>query len=94
MVVFVPNTFTPDGDEFNNDFLPHLNEAFDYQSYTFQVYNRWGEVLFESHDVLVGWDGIYHGKLCKEGVYVWKIEIKQKNKDNHLVYNGHVNLIK
>jgi gliding motility-associated-like protein len=91
---YIPNTFTPDGDEFNNVFLPIFNDAFDKQSYTLMIFDRWGEILFESHDTTVGWDGTYNGVLCKEGAYTWKIIIKQKLKDYRIDLNGHVNLIK
>ncbi|MNE77903.1 hypothetical protein D3C80_1742600 [compost metagenome] len=67
LIYYVPNTFTPDGDEYNNIFLPVFNNSFDKQSYTMLIFNRWGEVLFESHDLSVGWDGTYMGALCKKG---------------------------
>lgn len=94
MIIYVPNTFTPDGDEHNNTFFPVLNSAFDGQNYTLLIFNRWGEVVFESHNLEVGWDGTYMGQLCKEGAYTWKIIVKERNKDHRLEYVGHVNLLK
>ncbi|WP_343634283.1 PKD domain-containing protein [Fluviicola sp.] len=94
VIIYVPNTFTPDGDEHNNVFFPVLNSAFDGQNYTLLIFNRWGEVLFESHDISYGWDGTYMGDLCKEGVYTWKIVVKERNKDKRREYVGHVNLLK
>lgn len=91
LILYVPNTFTPDGDEFNNAFVPILNTAYDYQNYSFNIFDRWGELIFESHNPLVGWDGTYLGKLCKEGQYIWKIEVKEKNEDDHFLYHDHVN---
>jgi gliding motility-associated-like protein len=91
---FIPNSFTPDGDEYNNVFLPIFNDAFDRQSYTMLIFDRWGEVIFETHDTAFGWDGTYNGELCKEGAYSWKIVIKQKVKDYRVDLNGHVNLLK
>lgn len=91
---FIPNAFTPDGDEVNNVFLPVFNDAFDKQSYTMWIFDRWGEILFETHDTTVGWDGTYNGELCKEGIYTWKIVIKQKVKDYRIDLNGHVNILK
>lgn len=93
LILYVPNTFTPDGDEFNNAFVPILNTAYDYQNYSFNIFDRWGELIFESHNPLVGWDGTYLGKLCKEGQYIWKIEVKEKNEDDHFLYHDHVNLL-
>ena len=58
------------------------------------IFNRWGEVIFETHDTAFGWDGTYNGELCKEGAYTWKIVIKQKVKDYRVYLMGHVNLLK
>jgi gliding motility-associated-like protein len=54
-----------------------LNSVFkpvyrDVDSYTLQIFNRWGELVFESHDVNEGWDGTYKGRLAPQAVYVWK----------------------
>ncbi len=79
----VPNAFTPNPNggnggfvvkgEYNNDvFYPMVEGAEDYR---FTVYNRWGELLFESRDIKIGWDGYYRGVLCKQDVYVWKVEL-------------------
>ncbi|WP_300660963.1 PKD domain-containing protein, partial [Fluviicola sp.] len=94
LIYYVPNTFTPDGDEHNNVFLPVFNNSFDKQSYTMLIFNRWGEVLFESHDLAVGWDGTYFGEMCKEGQYAYKIVIKQRNRDKRIEVIGHVNLFR
>jgi gliding motility-associated-like protein len=94
LIFYVPNTFTPDGDEHNNVFFPVFSSGFDGQNYTLLIFDRWGEVIFESHDVEFGWDGTYIGQLCKEGTYTWKISIKERNKDKHHEYVGHVNLLK
>jgi gliding motility-associated-like protein len=91
---FVPNSFTPDGDEFNNEFKPIFSPGFDAQDYVLLIFNRWGEIIFESKDMLVGWDGTYMGKLCKEGTYVYKITVKENNVDKRHEIVGHVSLFK
>lgn len=76
-----PNAFTPDpnggnGGSYNpnsyenNVFFPLNSGVIEYQ---LQIYNKWGELLFESKDVNRGWDGYYRGQLCKQDVYVWKV---------------------
>ena len=40
------------------------------------IFNRWGELIFESKDIKIGWDGYYRGKLCQQDVYVWKLFAK------------------
>lgn len=93
-ILYVPNTFTPDGDEFNNVFSPVVTAGYDTQNYSFTLYNRWGETLFESHDVNTGWDGTYLGKLVPAGIYSWTIRIKSLDDDRYEVFTGHVNMMR
>jgi len=44
-----------------------------------KIYNRWGELLFESKDRTVGWDGYYNGVLMPQGVYVYRLELVFEN---------------
>lgn len=79
----VPNAFSPNPngpnesgiyDPFstNNDiFHPVVRGV---KSYELSIYSRWGELLFESKDTKIGWDGYYKGKLCTQDVYIWKIK--------------------
>ena len=46
------------------------------EEYDLQIFNKWGELLFESDDVWRGWDGYYRGALCKQDVYVWKAKAR------------------
>jgi len=41
-----------------------------------RIYNRWGELIFESFDIDIGWDGYYRGRLSPQDVYVWKIMLQ------------------
>lgn len=71
--IFVPNTFTPNGDGVNDVFLPVGKSI---ASIHLVVHNRWGEQLFETEDLEVGWDGTYRGEPVKPDVYVWRMEYK------------------
>lgn len=93
-LIYVPNTFTPDGDEFNNVFAPVITAGYDTQNYSFTIFNRWGETVFESHDVSKGWDGTYLGKLVQAGIYTWTIRIKSLNDDSYEVFNGYLNMLR
>jgi gliding motility-associated-like protein len=93
-LIYVPNTFTPDGDEFNNVFRPVVPDGMALDSYTFTIFNRWGEVLFESHDVQFGWDGTYHGVTVKEGTYTWTIVAKGTADNKAHSIEGSVNMLK
>ena len=66
---YAPNAFTPDGDEINEIFKPLMGCA---KNYELWITNRWGEMIFYSNDVDVGWDGKYKGQLAPVGVYSWK----------------------
>jgi gliding motility-associated-like protein len=67
--VYVPNTFTPDGDEHNNVFQPVFSGDVDPTNFGLLIYNRWGELVFESHDVFAYWDGNYGEYKAQDGVY-------------------------
>jgi gliding motility-associated-like protein len=94
LVFYVPNTFTPDGDDFNETFLPIFTSGFDPYDFNLLIFNRWGEILFESNNHQVGWDGTYGGKVVKDGTYIWKIEFKTKYTDERKVHHGHVNILR
>jgi gliding motility-associated-like protein len=64
--IFVPNTFTPNNDNLN-DILFVRGSYIDVLE--FYVYNRWGELVFETHDKNVGWDGTFKGELLRSDVY-------------------------
>lgn len=93
-IIYVPNTFTPDGDEYNNYFRPVVPQGMRLDDYTLTIYNRWGEVLFESHDVNFGWDGTYHNEIVKEGTYIWTITAKGGDDKKSYKLEGHVNMLK
>ncbi len=82
--VMIPNAFTPNlsgqvnsealGANGNNDiFLPVLEGV---TNFHMMIYNRWGELLFESFDKRYGWNGYYKGRLCNKDVYVYKLELE------------------
>ncbi|GAA0874644.1 hypothetical protein GCM10009118_10520 [Wandonia haliotis] len=94
VIYYVPNAFTPDNDEFNETFTPVFSQGFDPYDYNLLIFNRWGEVLFESNDAEFGWDGTYGGQLVEDGVYVWRISFKNETTDRREVITGHVTLIR
>lgn len=94
IIYYVPNTFTPNGDEHNNVFNPVFVCGYDPLEYRFDVYDRWGEIVFTSLDSKTGWDGSYHGLPAKEGVFGWKLEYKAENTTEKKVITGHANLLR
>jgi gliding motility-associated-like protein len=96
IVYFVPNAFTPDGDNFNQTFKPVFTSGYDPYDYSMFIYDRWGEVVFESHDASVGWDGTYTQTkgIVMDGTYVWTIEFKVTQTSERKKIQGHVNVLR
>ncbi len=94
LVYYIPNTFTPDNDDFNEVFKPIFTLGYDPYNFNMLIFNRWGEVLFESNNADVGWDGTYGGGIVQDGVYIWKITFKINGIDKRHSIVGHVNLIR
>jgi gliding motility-associated-like protein len=95
-VYYIPNTFTPDADEHNQVFLPIFTSGIDFYNYLFQIYNRWGELVFETKNHLEGWDGSYglDGRDVQQGTYVYRINFRSLNSAGIKTISGHINLIK
>ncbi|MFM9944304.1 MAG: PKD domain-containing protein, partial [Bacteroidia bacterium] len=69
--IFAANAFTINGD--------NINETFDIKGlyirdYNIKIFTRWGELIFESNDMNVDWDGYYNGQLCQMDAYIWIIK--------------------
>ena len=99
--VIFPNAFSPNpgsgsGGDYtlfstNNDvFFPYTEGVV---NFSFEIFNRWGEKIFESFDINKGWDGYYKGKLCEQGVYVWRAYVRL-NDGKEFNKNGDVTLLR
>jgi len=87
---YVPNSFTPNGDNLNDVWIPIFTIGFDTNNYHAQIYNRWGIIVWESNDPTKGWNGTHNNTLLSTGVYIWKITFGTNNKKGLI---GVVNLI-
>ena len=94
LIYYVPNSFTPDGDTYNEVFKPVFTEGYDPFDFHMIIFNRWGEIVFESFDANGGWNGHYMGKLVQDGTYTWKIDFKETMSDRRHLIVGHVNLLR
>lgn len=94
IILYVPNTFTPDGDSYNQYFTPVFTQGYDTDDFVMYIYNRWGELIFETRDASIGWDGTYGGNLVKEGTYLWKIEFGRIKSEVREVKKGHINVLR
>jgi len=86
----IPNAFTPNGDGLNDVFKPNLLGVHDY---IFLVFNRWGQILFETHNSLEGWNGYFKGSLCPSAIYIYKITFHDDVVNNFQVYSGSFTLL-
>ena len=71
---YMPNVFSPNGDSHNDGFGP-VGVEFT-TSFKFIIFNRWGEIMFQSNDPNEKWDGTYKGELCPTGVYIYIVELR------------------
>lgn len=94
--VLVPNAFTPNDDGLNDIFVPVANDRVHFQQ--FEVYNRWGELLFRTadfqhNDISQGWDGTYRGQLAPTGTYTYRLVAVIEEKGRRQ-YQGQVQLLR
>jgi gliding motility-associated-like protein len=93
IIFYAPNAFTPDGDEFNQTWKFYVS-GIDEFNFELLIFNRWGEIVWETHDVNSGWDGTYNGQIIKEGTYSWVARVKDTYSDSKKTFNGAINLIR
>ena len=97
LIFYVPNTFTPDGDEYNEIFKAVFTSGYDPTDFNLYIFDRWGEIIWESHDASVGWNGTYgvsRNKTVQDGTYIWKIDFKTTMSDERIMTVGHVNVLR
>jgi gliding motility-associated-like protein len=95
LTVYVPNAFTPDGDNINDEFKPELAGKDLIARYKFWITDRWGVVVFRTVDYDEPWIGNVDGgnHYVSPGVYTWSVEIELKSGEE-FEYNGHVNVVR
>lgn len=93
VLMYAPNAFTPDGDEHNQNWRIHI-VGIDVYDFQLQLFDRWGELIWESRDPEAGWDGTFKGQPCQVGTYTWVVRAKDLLNDGQYVYNGHVTLLR
>ena len=74
--------------------MPIYASGVDPYGFNMQIFNRWGEIIFETNDMTIGWDGTYGGELVPDGSYVWTLEFKETMSDSRHSYNGNVNIFR
>ena len=93
-LIYIPNTFTPDGNELNQVFLPVFTSGFDQYDYELLIFNRWGNLIFESNDHKMGWDGTFNNAYAQNGTYSWIIRYGNVETDKKTEIRGFVTILK
>ena len=88
---WIPNAFTPNGNGLNDVFKPKLIGVHDY---SFLIFDRWGEKIFETNNEEVGWNGYFKGRLCTNDVFVYKINFRDDVDNLDYQYIGRVTLVR
>lgn len=91
-LIEVPTGFTPNNDGLNDYFRPH--NAIKADNYEFKVYNRWGQLVFQSKNWQDKWDGRYNGELQGTGVFVWTLSYVHRDTKQQVTRKGTVTLIR
>jgi gliding motility-associated-like protein len=87
--IYFPNAFTPDGNGNDDIYMP---KGFGIKDYEMMIFDRWGEMVFHSKDMSIGWNGSYKGGAAVQDVYVYKCKI-QDLKGNQHFYQGAITLV-
>jgi gliding motility-associated-like protein len=93
LLIWIPNTFTPNGNGNNDEFVPIFSDREYVTEYEFMVFDRWGNLLFKTTDQYKGWDGRYGGQIVQEDTYVYRVMVRGLDGVYHR-YIGHVNVIR
>lgn len=88
--LFIPNAFTPNGDGLNDQLCLRSEWV---TAFELRIFSRWGEQVYESHDVNACWDGTYHGQPCMPGVYTYYCKISCEA-GQEAVFKGDITLIR
>jgi len=94
ILFYVPNTFTPDDDPYNQTWKI-LVAGGDMTQFSLEVLDRWGKLVWKTTDPNQGWDGrLSNGSIAKQDTYIWRASIKHKNDEGKTEYNGIINLLR
>jgi len=93
VIFYAPNSFTPDDDEHNQTWTIFV-EGIDVQNFTLEIFNKWGETIWETNDIKAQWDGTYHKGIVPQGTYIWRAIYKERENDGRQIHTGYVNVIR
>ncbi len=91
VIIYAPNIFTPDGDQFNEGWRVYI-DGIDIYDFHCLVFNRWGEIVWESFDATGTWMGTYGSGTAQDGTYVWVVTAKENTSDKKVEFRGSVTI--
>ncbi len=96
VLIYVPNAFTPDNDNLNELFYPVIGGGISTQDFSFSIWDRWGEKLFETDQIGVGWNGsVNRGSYYVEAeAYIWRVVYREIDSGEKRELKGHVILVR
>ena len=94
ITLYVPNSFTPENSDINSVFQPVITSGVDPFNFRLLIYNRWGEIVFESRDYTKPWDGFYNNELVEQGAYIWQIDFTETMSSKEHNFKGHVTVLR
>ena len=94
LLYYIPNSFTPDGNQYNQTWRPVFTSGFDPAEFRLVVYNRWGQIVWESYNPTAHWDGTYDSRYVPDGVYTYRVWFGDKESDARYELTGHLTLLR
>jgi gliding motility-associated-like protein len=90
----MPNAFSPNGDGLNDIFAPFLEPNCPVTGYLFQIFNRWGQLIFSTTTPMTGWNGTFKGQPVEAGNYMFTISYEKGTEHHSYNIKGDVTLIR
>ncbi|MCB0755735.1 MAG: gliding motility-associated C-terminal domain-containing protein [Flavobacteriales bacterium] len=91
--IYIPNAFTPSSSNDINDVFKPVFSGEQPETYHFEIFDRWGERIFQTDNPTVGWDGTYKDEPVQRGVYVWMIKLERDEGGKNREFVGHVSVV-
>jgi gliding motility-associated-like protein len=89
IIYYAPNSFTPDNDEHNQSWRLYV-DGIDPNTFNLKIFNRWGEIIWESNNPESTWDGTYNNSVVPAGTYVWRATARDAVNDGKHEFSGYI----
>jgi gliding motility-associated-like protein len=93
IIIYAPNTITPDDDEHNQNWYVVV-DGIDFENYHLEIFNRWGELIWQTFDAKAKWDGTYNNQKVPNGTYSWKMSYKMRENDGKDFKTGYIHVLR